>query len=234
MARLFRAVLCPDRDSAEADLGAVMAAGPSPQDLIDRYIPEAARRFGADWASDRRSFAEVTIGVSRLQGWLRALDPARAGGGPPDFDAPEILLVVPAGNQHTLGGMVAMSQFRRLGAMVRLALCPEPAEVGRMVRAHRYGMVAISASGCEPLESLRELTNMIRKWGPPVAPVVIGGPILDAAPQIGARIGADHATSDPREALDICGLTPSTAAGAVPAASRESDRAPPGRSAAAG
>src|SRR6056297_945750 len=43
MERLQASVLCPDRDSAEAILGTLMAEGISPQDLIDSFIPAAAR-----------------------------------------------------------------------------------------------------------------------------------------------------------------------------------------------
>jgi len=39
--------------------------------LVESYIPAVARRLGAEWESDRRSFAEVSLGTARLQGMLR-------------------------------------------------------------------------------------------------------------------------------------------------------------------
>ena len=225
LARLRRAVLCPDRDSAEADIGLVMAAGPSPAELIDHYIPEAARRFGEDWMDDFHSFTEVTIGVARLQGWLRALDPRAQSERPVALDVPEVLMVVPPGNQHTLGAMVAMSQFRRAGAVVKLALGHDMAEIGRLSRGGRYDLVAVSAAG-ETLEFLHDLVNMIRKAVPPVPHIAIGGPILEYRPDIAEQAGADIVTNDPREALASCGHTVSRVAGAGPRP-RTSMRSPP-------
>lgn len=210
---LGEAALDGDRAAAEEVIAAFADLGISPLALIDVYIPATARLFGEAWCTDNRSFAEVTIAVARLQSWLRDLEPR------PDvmndlfcLDAPEILLVVPEGSQHTLGAMVAMSQFRRMGAVVRLSLGQDQDSVGALVRRYRFDLVAISAAGSEKLEFLQSLVNKVRMGVAPAPIVIIGGPILSEVPDIGPRIGADAATSDPEEALSLCGRTTSPSA----------------------
>ena len=207
---LAAAMLSHDAASVETHLNAFCAYGLSREEIIDRYIPAVARQYGVGWCEDQVSFAEVTIGTARLQGWLRELEPRSFADQIPLF-APEVLLVVPAGAFHTLGAMVAASQFRRLGVLVRLSMGEDANYVGRLVRAQKFDMVAISVSGAEKVEMLRHLVNKIRTGVAPVPPVVIGGPILETEPEIKVLTGADHATGDPEEALRLCGLsTPRT------------------------
>jgi methanogenic corrinoid protein MtbC1 len=206
LAALATAVLCPDRAEGERQLRAVLDSGIDRSALIDRYIPAAARRFGEAWADSGHSFAEVTIAVARLQGWLRDLD----DGGRDDafrFDAPEVLLVVAEGSQHTLGAMVAMSCFRRCGALVRLSLGQDARTIGQIVRSHHFDLVAISAAGNEDLDFLAGVINSIRSGVGPAPRVVLGGEMLNQLPEAAALVGADHGTSDPEEALSLCGLT---------------------------
>ena len=212
LAALATAVLCPDRAEGERQLRAVLDSGVERCALIERYIPAAARRFGEAWADSGHSFAEVTIAVARLQGWLRELD----DGGRDDpfrFDAPEVLLVVAEGSQHTLGAMVAMSWFRRCGALVRLSLGQDARSIGQIVRSHHFDMVAISAAGNEDLDFLAGVINSIRSGIGPAPRIVLGGEILNQMADAVALVGADHGTSDPEEALSLCGLTTSASAG---------------------
>ena len=220
LAALCTAVLCPERREGERQLQAILDGGADPATLIDHEIPEAARTFGAAWSDGGHSFAEVTIAVARLQGWLRDLErQARERSDRRDpfrLDAPEVLLVVPEGSQHTLGAMVAMSRLRRLGALVRLSLGQDARTLGRIVRSGHYDMVALSAAGNEGLDFLAKLINSIRSGMGPSPLVVLGGEILNQYRDAPALVGADFGTSDPEEALSLCGLTTSAEAG-VPA-----------------
>lgn len=218
LAAMATAVLCPDRAEGERQLRALLESGVDRCALIERHIPAAARRFGEAWSDSGHSFAEVTIAVARLQGWLRELD----DGGRDDpfrFDSPEVLLVVAEGSQHTLGAMVAMSCFRRCGALVRLSLGQDARTIGQIVRSHHFDMVAISAAGNEDLDFLGGVINSIRSGIGPAPRIVLGGEILNQLPEAAALVGADHGTSDPEEALSLCGLTISTSVGS-PADSR--------------
>lgn len=229
LAALCTAVLCPDRKDGERQLAAIVDAGADPSELIDVQIPEAARIFGTAWCRGGHSFAEVTIAVARLQGWLRDLDKHADTRDPFRLDAPEVLLVVPEGSHHTLGAMVVMSRLRRLGALVRLSLGQDARALGRVVRAGHYDMIALSAAGNEGLDFLAKLINSMRSGLGPAPRVVLGGEILNQYRDAPALVGADFGTSDPEEALSLCGLIPSADAGTAAHKPARSMRGSPAR-----
>jgi methanogenic corrinoid protein MtbC1 len=228
LSALGTAAICPDRAEAERQLGALLDAGVDREALIDRHIPEVAREFGAAWGLNDRSFAEVTIAVARLQGWLRELDPARPSA-PFDIDAPEILLVVAEGAQHTLGAMVAMSRFRRLGAHVRLSIGRDARALVEEVRGGHVDMVALSGAGTEDLDFLSRVAHLI-KCGVANRPrIVLGGEVLNQVTDVAKQISADHATSDPQEALELCGFARPLSAAPLRTMSRPEARGQPER-----
>lgn len=206
LALITDAVLRADRDEGERQLRSLLERGTDRCTLIDDIIPRVARDFGEAWCVSGHSFAEVTIAVARLQAWLRDLEPVGVAD-PFRLDAPEVLLVVPEGCQHTLGAMVALSRLRRLGALVRLSLGRDARSIGMQVRAQRFDMVAISAAGNEDLEFLAGVINSIRSGVGCPPRIVLGGEILNHRPDAPVLVGADFGTSDPEEALRLCGLT---------------------------
>jgi methylmalonyl-CoA mutase cobalamin-binding subunit len=228
LAMIATAVMSPDRAEGERQLRALIESGVDRQRLLDEWIPDVARWFGEAWAQSGHSFAEVSIAVARLQGWIREIDvPDRDA--PFRLDAPEVLLVVAENAHHTLGAMIAMSRFRRLGALVRLSLGQDVRAVGQMVRASHVDLVALSAAGNEDLEFLATLIHSVRSGVGPAPYVVLGGEILNQNPDAPAYLGADYATSDPEEALQLCGLMTSASAGRCPKAGRTGARGQPER-----
>lgn len=202
---LGQAMMMPDQSTANDLVARLRQGGVSAEDLIDFYLPAVARDYGDDWCQDEMSFAEVTIGCARLQSWMRDLD-SSLDLAPPAFDAPGILLVVQPEAYHSLGAMVALSQFRRLGASVRLALGPSLDTLAGWVRDGVFDMVALTASSSERLEKLRLMIERIRQAADPAPPIVIGGSLLDTEPDVKILTGADFITSSPQEALELCGL----------------------------
>jgi MerR family transcriptional regulator, light-induced transcriptional regulator len=191
----------------------------SPQTLVDCHIPAAARLLGEDWCGDNRSFVEVTIGSSRLQSLVRELsvhwhaDRVRYSG------SPVIALVVQNDEFHTLGAMVAASQFRRLGVSVQLILGRTDCAVAEALDRTAVDMIAISSSSPNRLDPVRNLIKVIRLRVAPLPPIVVGGAQIEDVNRTRAYTGADFCTSDPLEALRACALIQyeSTAADMAPA-----------------
>lgn len=195
--------------SVTIDTGALAelrAHGLSVASILDGYIPEAARTLGERWANDELGFADVTIGVARLQAILRELGRPWTIDGAADPKAPNIMLVVPHDEFHTLGGMTAASQFRRLGLSVCLCLGLPEDDILQKLGARRFDMIALSASSCTNLDSLRNLVDKLRSACTAPVPVVIGGTVLNRGTDVKTLTGVDFATSDPKEALRLCGL----------------------------
>ena len=205
--RIASAAMNADRFEAEETLRGCIDDGFSAEDLIDHYIPMVARLLGDGWCVDHLGFAEVTIGVARLQGHVRMLDQRTRRQELSPTDQPSVLLCVAPNCFHTLGPLIALSQFRRLGASVRLLLTQSPEDLADAMANTSYDAIALTATAHERLEVLREFVDIVRgRCGNP-PPIVVGGSILDLEPETHILVGADHAARTPQEALTLCGLT---------------------------
>ena len=178
----------------------------TPADIAEIYIPEAARRFGEDWLSDRMTFCEVTLGSARLQTLLHDLtedffdeEPQGGAGG-------VVLIIVPAGEQHMLGGLTVALQLRRRGVSVCLEIGPTLDAVRALVSGRRFDGAFVSIGSSRHLAALPELVNAMKSCGNHSLLVAIGGAIADEERDMVARSGADLVTCDLDEALGIMGV----------------------------
>lgn len=175
-------------------------------DVVDFYVPEAARRLGEDWHGNRRSFAEVTIGTARLQGLLREIVALRGDDYRRDASAPGLAVIVLENEFHTLGAMVVSQQLRRQGASVQMIIGQSEPEILQSVSQHEFDAILISVSRSECLASLRKLVEKLRQATYRQTPVVVGGAAIGDENEIRILTGADHVASDAKEALRKCGL----------------------------
>ncbi len=206
LVRLRDAVLSSDFDARSHAIRDLRSNGVSVEDLIDLYVPEIARRLGAEWCADQTSFADVTIGAARLQGLLRDLlnesAPVRA-----PRNAAGVAVVVIADEYHTLGALVLTAQLRRLGVSVRLLLGSSTQSVlDLMAGEAQFDAILISASHAETLVQLGHFVEKLRKQTNRSVPIVVGGPVMETGTDVKAATGADFATSDVVEALRLCQL----------------------------
>jgi len=207
---LSDAFIAPDNQRSHDALAAIREDGMSADDIIDHMIPATARLLGERWFADDISFADVTIGSARLQETVRALarrdqtgSRQRVQSGP----MPAILLVLPRGEDHSLGLIVAADQFRRLGYEVVVAVDQQPRRIAAMVKARRFVMVGISVSGRRTLASARDIVEKIRAMVTRFTPIVLGGACIAPDRDLLTATGADHVVGDARGALRACGLS---------------------------
>ncbi len=203
---LEEAVRSVEGGRRKAIVRAMTDAGIRPEDIVDFYIPEVARRMGERWCSDGLSFADVTIGSARLQGLLREIAGNWFEHRDTDADAPCVMIVVLTDEYHTLGSMVLASQLQRVGVSVKLMVGQSESQVLRSVAEGHFDAILISAAVGERLATLRKLVEKIRTNSSRATPIVIGGSIVTREAELKTKTGADHATTDPREALRSCGL----------------------------
>lgn len=205
---LFELFLAAAIDPDDARLGACLAhmvrERVGAAEVSDLYIPALARQLGADWMDDRLSFVQVSLASARMQAMLRVIGCAwSADAAAPGADR-AVVLVVPQGEQHTLGALVLLGQLRRLGVTVRLALDPEPGDVAKMLRTGSMAGVFISVAGTGQLAKARLLVEEIRRFGPQGIPIVLGGVVLQTDIEAAQTLGADLVTSDLHAALAVC------------------------------
>jgi methylmalonyl-CoA mutase cobalamin-binding subunit len=185
--------------------------------LADHYIPEVARRLGEAWMQDCASFAQVTMGVSRLQAILREIGVQWAADASGTAVGPTLLLILPHGEQHSLGAMVLAGRLRRLGLSVCLRIAPEGAELVSLLAARRFDGALISIACEDKLETCRKLVETIRHASGGRISVVVGGALLERCDTIVDLTGADAATNDIDRALSALGLSERQAAMLEPA-----------------
>lgn len=177
-------------------------------DLVDVYLPQVARELGCLWADDTASFSEVSIGVARMQALLHQIGRNWLERSGPLAGQPNVLLLLPEGEQHSFGAMVVLAQLRRRGASVRFRAGGSPQEIGAAVQQQDYDAALISIGCEEKLELCRKLVKALRKGSDGDMRIVVGGAVLDRPVDVLQATGADLATNDLERALAGLGTSP--------------------------
>ena len=181
----------------------------SDDDLVNLYIPEAARHLGTKWEQDELNFAQVTIGCARLQSVLHHLSDSWVDGThiePADRSQTEIAFVLATfkGDEHSLGSVALATKLRRQGHVVHLLLGATQAEIAETVARQTPDCVMFSCSGAAVLEHVAKLCEKTRMTMalPPI--IAVGGLVLDHEESVEERTGADLATRDIQTVLHLC------------------------------
>lgn len=201
-----------DDDPATLDkqIAKLRERGVSLDSIYTDLLTPAARRLGELWETDGRNFAEVTIGLIRLQNVQRALSPAfrqppksdpLAPDAPPRTNpAPSILLMPAPGSQHVFGLSMVADHFAREGWNADVRMPATAREAVRLVRATRPKVVGLSLAFQQQVDAAPALVRSLRRAAPGLL-VVAGGPSVIADPELPARIGADAGAADGEQAV---------------------------------
>lgn len=178
-------------------------------DIIDGIIPAAARRIGEKWVTDELTFAEVTCGAARMQEMLRYLGVHEASSLCEGSHCPKILLIVPKGEQHTMGVFVAADQFRRQGMTVEVAIGQDANDLKRTMSSQQFSMFGVSAASKELINPVKTIVDILKEYDETI-PVVLGGNILRIDADAQTKTNVDIATSNPSEVAKLCTLQKSS------------------------
>jgi methanogenic corrinoid protein MtbC1 len=175
----------------------LMAQGVSVEKIFLELLAPAARHLGTLWENDATDFANVTLGVSRLQRILRRLGEHfidRAGSG---CGGESVLLTIIPGEQHSFGlSMVCTGPFST------------HQELTSLVHNHWFDVVGFSVSSDRRLDELKKDVADIRRGSRNRnVGIMLGGPMVMAQPGLVASVGADmmsaDATTAPQQARDL-------------------------------
>ena len=229
LASFLSALTAPDRDLLEVAVTELLAAGTLPEEIVDRHVPAAARALGESWVADELSFAAVTVAGARLQALVRDLagDPGGAVPGADGGRGGTALMILPEGEAHSLGALVAADQLRRAGISTRVALGRPVRDVAAILRAGRYDLALLSYGCGTPLAAVTDAVGAVRRAAAGPISIAVGGSIATAPPEapgpaddarcgdaardnarIRIRVGADFVGGDVLEAAAACGLRP--------------------------
>ena len=207
---IFAASIGTDIGKCEEVLARAIERGVPEDRLTDRYIPTVARMLGESWCADQMAFAQVTIGVARLRGVLKTLDPLWSSDLHSDPSASTVLLVCAKGAQHTFGATLLAGQLRRRGISVKLQLDASPADVEELMAFADYDGVLISASIGESLETLKLIVEATRRKSGKQVPTVLGGTIAADERSVQKLTTVDLVSVDLDEAISFCRLKTKT------------------------
>jgi methylmalonyl-CoA mutase cobalamin-binding subunit len=170
--------------------------------LLDELFAPAARRLGVLWEQDRCGFADVTLGILRLDRMMHEIEAEEAA---PHFprrhDRRALLMPVP-GDQHSFGiGMVA-DAFRRGGWHVWSGKTVTRPELLRLVRRETFHVVGFSSTNERLVGQLPSCIRAVRRASRnPGIRVMVGGRYFLGHPDQVAVTGADALARDARDAL---------------------------------
>jgi len=169
--------------------------------FLDLLAP-AARHLGTLWDTDATDFANVTLGVSRLQRAIWRLGESfvnEVANQSPRGDS--ILLTIIPGEQHSFGLSMVAEFFRRAG----WNLCTGPfatnQELTTLVHHQWFDIVGFSVSSDRRLDDLKKDIHIIRRDSRNRnVGIVLGGPLLIEHPELVASVGADMISNDAKAA----------------------------------
>ena len=172
----------------------------------DLYIPEAARAMGQAWMDDRLSFVQVTVGAARLQDLLHRIGAEQRADANNSASESAVLVVVPPGEQHTLGALVVTMALRRRGVSVNLQIAPAITDLGRIVSAHRFDGALVSVATTQGIESAAKLVKTLKYLTKGRLRVAVGGATCMDEQAALSLTGADLITNDTEVVISGFGL----------------------------
>lgn len=201
--KTFQSLLCaPTYPGPAKTVEALDAAHVAPEMVLDHLIPDLSAWIGEQWISDDMSFARVTIIAARLQtlAW-RYIEPMMVSSTDAD-DAPTVLMVVPEGETHILGCVLATGVLTREGVNATGMFCLPDEEVFKVAGERSYDAICLSTSGAGGADRLSPLIAGLRERANG-ALVAIGGSILTFSPQLSRELDGDLHSANPKALIKM-------------------------------
>lgn len=194
------AVLDADGELARSFIERMRLRGMGVEQIIMDLLSPTAQFLGEMWRQDLCSFAEVTIGLSRLQSILR--ESSAEFGSRGDGSGSSILLAATPGEQHTFGVCVVEEFFRRAGWHTVYMPSPSRAEIIRTLRNDHYDMLGLSVSADDLIGVLASVIRDARRSTCNKAMgVMVGGNVLAGNRDWATLVGADLVAVDGADAV---------------------------------
>ena len=177
--------------------------GATPASLYLGLITQAARKLGELWEEDRCDFAQVTIGLGRLQQIVRALSPSfQTASVARSAHADTVLLLPAPGEQHTIGLVILAEFFQREGWQIAGGPVSTGYDAAGIVRGAWVDVAGFSIGSLKHVDGLTACINAVRKASRNrYVGIMVGGPLFLRRPDLVTRVGADTTAPDAPSAI---------------------------------
>lgn len=197
--RLTRACLSQQRQTF-AQVDSWLRSGFDLEDIyLDGLVP-SARLLGEWWCADQIGFAEVTLGLHRLQQVVYESSPRFLERASEKANGYSALFVVMPQSQHSLGSLMLAEFFRREGWQVTNGVVDSVAQVLEDVAREWFDIVGLSVNTDKDVQPIKALIQRARQvCANPGVQFMVGGPLVAHNPGLLLETGADLLGSDARE-----------------------------------
>ena len=202
VACLADAAISPEEGAAHSLVARLRARGlPLEAVYLDLLAP-AARRLGEMWEEDTTDFSNVTLGLWRLHGVLRAIGPAFWQAPPRRPQTSRVLLAPVPGAQHNFGLLMVADFFRRAGWSVWCEPASTQAGLCELVRREWFAVLGLSLGTEQHVDELASCIRAVRRAAKNRAlGVMVGGPVVNERPELVQLVGADATARDGWQAV---------------------------------
>ena len=191
-------------DQAQINLiETLILRGISLEIIYEIFIPEAAKTLGNLWNESKLSFVEVNIGAQRLQRLSRIYEKRYLG---PMYlfpEGPEILLILPPKEVHTLGLITAAGIFKKHWTNPFVAVGYTDEEIIELIRLHNFKLIGLSVSNSDNIKHCLKTARNIKSVLSKKIPMVIGGQGIKKSNNSSFMHVFDKTTTNPLEALEL-------------------------------
>jgi MerR family transcriptional regulator, light-induced transcriptional regulator len=196
-------LLSSKEDAFELAITFLKTHGTSINYIVLDLIPAIARRLGKQWEDDILSFAEVSIGVNKLERVIHKLDYLFQVTQLEKRGNQSILISVFPGSQHSLGTLILSNYFIHSGWNVYRPDNANLESINYKLESTNHDAIAISISCDDQLQQLPNIISSLReKSKNPKIMVLIGGPLYNKAPAKFDHIQADVKAFTPEESVE--------------------------------
>jgi methanogenic corrinoid protein MtbC1 len=171
--------------------------------IYETFIPEVAENLGNLWKINKVTFIEVNIGAQRLHRLSRIYEKQYLGPMYIFSEGPDILLILPGREVHTLGLITASGIFKKNGANPFIAVGYSDKEIISLIKSQSFELIGMSVSNSDNISDCLETAKKIKKSVTKSIPMVVGGQGVNQSksPELSAVF--DKITTNPREALEL-------------------------------
>ena len=198
-----KAIIAKNDDLQVQLIETLIKRGISLDIIYETFIPEVAETLGNLWKRNKVTFIEVNIGAQRLNRLSRIYEKQYLGPMYLFSEGPDILLILPGQEVHTLGLITASGIFKKNGANPFIAVGYSDDEIIGLIKSQSFKLIGMSVSNSDNIECCLKTAKNIKQQITENIPMVVGGQGVNQANNIALFTVFDKITTNPSEALEL-------------------------------